>query len=317
MGIFDIIIVQPIFNLLLLIFNFVGDFGVAIIILTIVVRSALYPLVKKQIHQTKVMREIQPELKRIQRQTKGNKAMESQLTMNLYKEKGIKPMSSLLTLIIQLPVFIAVFSVIRGWDNYLANYTYGFLENFMNIPSIIEAHARPYLFGVIDLSQWPIGDDGIQWALVILALIAAGLQFWQTKQTQSAGKTGEKKKFRDLFKEAAEGKELDQAEINEISAQMTSTMMYFFPVMTFMITINLPGAVVLYYAIQSAVAITQQRYLLNKDEKELKEIANEPSRTTAKRVMNAEPAEIVKKNSKRQGGTTVVRRVKVGKKGKK
>lgn len=311
-NIFDWIVVQPIFNLLLFIYNFVGDFGVAIIILTIAIRFALLPLVRKQMRQTKAMREIQPELKRIKKRAKGDKMMESQMMMSLYKEKGIKPMSSLLTLIIQLPIFMAVFFVIRNWDLYLDNLTYVFLNQFGNIPAIIEAHAAPYLFGVIDLSKWPMGEDGLQWPLVIMAVIAAGLQFLQTRQVQPNTKEeGEKKKMRDYFKEAAEGKEVDQSEMTN---QMTRSMMYFFPIMTFVIAMNLPGAVVLYYATQAAVAVAQQHFLLKGDEKELEKIANEPvKRSTIKRVQNARPAEIIKKNSKKQGGTTVVRRVKAGK----
>lgn len=318
MNIFDLIVVQPIFNLLLFIFNFVGDFGVAIIVLTIIIRFALLPLVKKQMRQTKAMREIQPELKSIKRRAKGDRMIESQMTMALYKEKGIKPMSSILTLIIQLPIFMAVFFVIRNWDYYLDNFTYVFMNQFMNIPSIIESHAAPYLFGVIDLSQWPMGESGLQWPLVIMALIAAGLQFLQTRQTQaqtSSNKNGEKKKMSDYFKEAAEGKEVDQ---NEMTAQMTQSMMYFFPIMTFVIAMNLPGAVVLYYATQAAVAVVQQHFLLKDSKKESETpSSNSANKTTAKRLQDAKPAEIIKKNSKKQGGTTVVRRVKAEKKGKK
>lgn len=313
MNVFDLIIVQPIFNLLMLIFNFVGDFGVSIIVLTVVVRFALYPLVKRQMHQTKVMREIQPELKRIKRMAKGDQLLESQMTMSLYKEKGIKPMRSMLTLIIQLPVFIAVFSVIRNWDNFLNNYTYGFLENFMNIPAIIEEHAAPYLFGIIDLSQTPTSNGGIYWPIMILALLAAGLQFLQTRQTQTTTTGAKKKKFREYFKEASEGKDIDQT---EMTAQMTKSMSYFFPIMTFMIMMGLPGAVVLYYATQSGVAVLQQHILLKGDKKELEELANQPTKSMNKRLQNAKPAEIVKKNSKRKGGTTVIRRVKA-RKGKK
>ena len=91
MNIFDRLLTQPIFNLLALIYNFVADFGVAIIIMTILVRLLLWPLVKKQLHQTKLMRAIQPELKQIKKKTKGNRMLESQMMMELYRERGIKP----------------------------------------------------------------------------------------------------------------------------------------------------------------------------------------------------------------------------------
>ena len=68
MSLFDTLIVQPIFNLLVAIYGVIpgGDFGISLIIFTIIVRFLMWPLVKKQLHQTKVMRQIQPELKRQQ-----------------------------------------------------------------------------------------------------------------------------------------------------------------------------------------------------------------------------------------------------------
>ncbi len=93
MDIFNILVVQPIFNALLLIYAFIGDFGLSIILFTILVRLALWPLIKKQLHQTKLMRKVQPDLKKIKARTKGNKQLEAQLMMELYREKGIKPFS--------------------------------------------------------------------------------------------------------------------------------------------------------------------------------------------------------------------------------
>jgi YidC/Oxa1 family membrane protein insertase len=313
MNIFDLIIVQPIFNLLLFIFNFVGDFGVAIIILTIIIRFLLLPLVRKQLRQTKLMRAIQPELKRIKKQAAGDRMVESQMMMALYKEKGIKPMSSLLVLIIQLPIFMAVFFVIRNWAHYLENYTYPFLDHFMNIPNLIANPHTPKLFGLVDLSQMPMHDGGIEWALVILALLAAGFQFFQTRQTTAMNKPdGPKKKLKDYFKDAAAGKEVDQS---EMTANMTKNMMYFFPILTFVIAMNLPGAVVLYYAVQAGVAVVQQHFILKRDETELEAIADEPGKNRAKKAIEAEivtkpKKEVIKKTKAKSGGTTVVRRIK-------
>ncbi|MGH7239377.1 MAG: YidC/Oxa1 family membrane protein insertase, partial [Candidatus Saccharimonadales bacterium] len=84
---FDLIIVQPIFNLLVLIYSLIPghNFGLAIIIFTIIIRLLLWPLVRKQLHQTKVMRELQPKIKEIKARTKGNRQEESRLTTELYK----------------------------------------------------------------------------------------------------------------------------------------------------------------------------------------------------------------------------------------
>ena len=109
----DLIIVRPIVNILFVIFNLVHDFGLAIIIFTVIVKLLMWPLTKKQFNQTKLIRKIQPELTQIKKNCKGNKQLESLQTMDLYKRYNIKPFASILTLIIQLPIFIAIFSAIR------------------------------------------------------------------------------------------------------------------------------------------------------------------------------------------------------------
>ena len=109
----DILVVRPIVNILFIIFNLVGDFGLAIIIFTIIVKLAMLPLTKRQLHQTKLMRNIQPELAQIKKNCNGNRQLESLQTMDLYKRYNVKPFDSVLTLLIQLPIFIAIFSAIR------------------------------------------------------------------------------------------------------------------------------------------------------------------------------------------------------------
>ena len=109
----DILVVRPIVNILFIIFNLVGDFGLAIIIFTIIVKLAMLPLTKRQLHQTKLMRKIQPELAQIKKNCNGNRQLESLQTMDLYKRYNVKPFASVLTLLIQLPIFIAIFSAIR------------------------------------------------------------------------------------------------------------------------------------------------------------------------------------------------------------
>src|SRR5882762_8147392 len=94
---FTTLIVQPIFNLLVLIYAILPghNFGLAIIIFTVIVRLLLWPLVKKQLHQAKAMRELQPEIKRIKQATKGDRQKESAMLMELYKEREISPFGSI------------------------------------------------------------------------------------------------------------------------------------------------------------------------------------------------------------------------------
>ncbi len=113
----DTIIVRPIVNILFVIYDFVGDFGLAIIIFTVLVKLAMWPLVKRQLHQTKLMRKIQPELAEIKKNCKGNRQMESLQMMDLYKRNNIKPFRTVLTTLIQLPIFLALFMAISAMVN--------------------------------------------------------------------------------------------------------------------------------------------------------------------------------------------------------
>src|SRR5688572_1724942 len=108
---FDTLIVQPIFNLLVLIYALIPghNLGLSIILFTIVIRLLLWPLIKKQLHQTKLMRRIQPDLKRIAKETKGDKQRQALLQMELYREKGINPFRSIGIVLLQLPILIGLY----------------------------------------------------------------------------------------------------------------------------------------------------------------------------------------------------------------
>src|SRR5882762_10459144 len=99
---FTTLIVQPLFNLLVLIYALLPghNFGLALVIFTIIIRLLLWPLIKKQLHQAKAMRTLQPEIKRVKQAAKGNRQKESQLLMELYKERGINPFATFPTLIV-------------------------------------------------------------------------------------------------------------------------------------------------------------------------------------------------------------------------
>ena len=110
---FDTLVVHPIFNALMLLYSIIpgGDFGIAIILFTIIVRTLMYPLVRSQLHQTKMMRKMQPELKKIKEAAAGNKQLEATQQMELYKKFGISPFRSILILIVQLLIFIGLYMV--------------------------------------------------------------------------------------------------------------------------------------------------------------------------------------------------------------
>src|SRR5690606_22543527 len=112
---FETLIVQPIFNLLALIYAIMPghDFGLAVIVFTIVIRILLWPLLRKQLHQSRVMRQLQPEIKKIRAKTKGDKQQEAALLMELYKERGVSPFGSIGLLFVQIPILLGLFQGLR------------------------------------------------------------------------------------------------------------------------------------------------------------------------------------------------------------
>ena len=111
-------IFQALFILLVGIENLTGDIGIAIIVMTLVVRAALIPLFRKQIVSMKRTQLLQPELKELQRRYKGDRARFSQAQMELYKERGVNPASGCLPLLLQLPLLLIVYQVIsQGLTN--------------------------------------------------------------------------------------------------------------------------------------------------------------------------------------------------------
>ncbi len=328
----DLIIVRPIVNILFVIYNFVGDFGLAIILFTILVKLLMWPLVKRQLHQTKLMRKIQPELAEIKKNCKGNRQMESLQTMDLYKRYNVKPFRSFLTVLIQLPIFIALYTAIRVMvmpmpnDN-VAIRAYEPVQKLDRISEIIELQNpyidklqhpenipegeenkyefSPKLFGVVDLNasasnllRGQVSPSVI--CVVFFALFAAFLQYWQSRQQLPSGKSEKSKSFRQLLKEAStgDGSEPDQSDINALATRQMSLMM---PLMMLFIMFYLPGALVFYYMLSSAIAVVQQRIVLNKADKDM-EIATD--KTILKELKNAKEAQVIEN---KKTGTRITR----------
>lgn len=297
MNIFEVVVVQPIFNLLILLYSLIpgGDFGVALILFTILIRFALLPLVKRQLHQVSAMRKLQPELNKIKKNTKGNKQLESVQMMELYKKNGVNPFRSIGILLIQLPIFIALYQVIQIFTlhrNQITSLTYGFLQNIGPIKTLIE-HPEQFnekLLGVVDLTAKALGGpNGINMFLVVLAVIAAVTQYLMSKQTMPQQTST--KRIRDIMTEAADGKQADQGEMNAV---VMGKMMKVLPFFMLFVMMSLPGALALYYATSNIVAVIQQHFILKQDVEEMEAIADEAPIVSGKKATAKARAKIAK-----------------------
>jgi len=103
---------KPIFALLLWLFNFFGNFGVAIIGLTVIMRALLFPIAQKQFASMAQMRAVQPKMKAIQERYKDDKQKQQQEVMALYKKEGVNPLSGCLPIFLQIPIFFALYKVL-------------------------------------------------------------------------------------------------------------------------------------------------------------------------------------------------------------
>ncbi len=234
MNIFDALIYQPLFNALIILYQWLGDFGFAVIVLTVLIRLLLYPLAAKAIRVQKITARLQPKMKEIQEKYKTDKEKQALMMMQLWKENKINPMSSFLFLLIQLPILWGLYRVF--WDGFKdgsLSMLYGFVPN----PGFID----PLFFGKIPLSD----------AFPVFAVAAGILQFAQTKMMVPA-----------ILPDKS-GKEKSQSE--RFAAMMQTQSLYVFPVVTVLIFWGLPSALGLYWIVSGIFSVAQQYYILKKN----------------------------------------------------
>lgn len=315
-SIFQTFIVQPIFNLLVFIYAILPghNFGLALIIFTIVVRFLMWPVVRKQLHQTKAMRKLQPELKKIKAATKGDKQKEAQLMMELYKEKGVSAFGPIGTMIVQLVILIGLYSglhkVVKDPQALIDN-SYGFIHN-LSWMKTLAAHPDRFdhtLFGFIDLNRAAWANGKLYFPGLVLVIGSAISQYFQSKQLMPSPEKG--RKLRDILKDAGSGKSADQAEIN---AAVGSTTRIFIPFMIFYFTIGLASALSLYWVVGGLVAYWQQSRALKEDEEEMDDIADAGTVTDGEvlegEVIPPKKPKATKKKAKAGSGSKAKRRKK-------
>ena len=223
---------RPLFNGLILIYNYlpIHDLGLAIILLTVIVRLVLYPLVTKQFRSQKAMSALQPKLQEIKKKYP-NREEQTKKTMELYKEEGVHPASGCLPLLIQLPVLIALYQVFfNGLDPKSLSALYSWVARPESINHIA--------FGFLDLAK----------ANVVLAVAAGIAQFVQTKMMLPK-------------KQASVKKSSDEP---DIASMMNTQSLYVMPIITVVIGLRFPAGLSLYWVITTLLGIYQQ-ILINKE----------------------------------------------------
>ena len=233
-NIFHIFLYQPLFNVLILIYQYLPgkDLGVAIISLTLLIKILLYPLGTKAAVLQKKLNELQPKIKEIQEKYKADRQKQTLEMMAIYKKENVNPFAGLFIALIQVPILIALFWVFWGGikAEKLSN-LYSFVPN----PGVID----PFLFGFLDLSQ----------PSSILAIAAGFGQFIQTKMLTPRHKP-------------KSGQDPQKKGMPDFSQMMQKQMLYVFPFFTIIVLLKLPSAVGLYWLVTSIFSIFQQYFVL-------------------------------------------------------
>lgn len=286
---FNTLIVQPILNLLIFIYALLPghDFGIAILIFTVIVRILLWPLIKKQLWHTKKLRELQPELKKIKIACKGDRQKESRLTMELYKERKVSPFATLGLTLVQFPILIGLYIGLEHLikdPHQLVTATYPFVRNLSWVQHLGNdiSQFHPSFLGIVDLNKAAQIGNG-NWYLpgLVLVLGSAIAQYFQSKQLMPTSSDG--RSLRTILRDASSGKKADQAEMQAATGRFTSVLIPFF---IFFVTLRIASAITLYWFVSGVVAYWQQARVLNKDEEAMEVIANQPS--SKKQVIEGE-----------------------------
>ena len=247
------LLIRPMINSLVLLYAlFFNNFGLSIIVFTILVRTAMVPLTVKQSRQMKAMAVLQPKLKDIQKKHGSDKQRVSQETMRLYKEQGVNPLGCLGPLVIQMPIFFGLFWSLRG-----------------TLPSTPERLADlggqlyswlPLVHGVVPLNGtflWMnLAEYASQDRLPILLPVLVGGSMWlMQKMTPVSSATPQQ-------------------------VQTQRLMLWMMPIMFGVFTLNFEMGLALYWIISNLVGIVIQGFVTGWD----------PLLTLLRRRPAAEPA---------------------------
>jgi YidC/Oxa1 family membrane protein insertase len=263
-------------NIIVFLYSFTQNYGIAIILMTVLIRVILYPLMQKQMVSMREMQKIQPLMKAAQEKYKNDKERLNKELMALHKEHKINPMSGCLPLIIQMPILILLFQVLRKFE-YLdsaGKIAGGFLWIPRQVQIIVEGVPKIVagLAAPEQLIQLPgSGIFGIQY-LGILPFLVAGSMYLQQKMTSPIG--------------AVAGKDGG-------SAQQTQKMMtIMMPLMIGFMSFSLPSGLTLYWLTSTLLGIGQQ-YLTNKKMPTIDEMPKEVISDKKEKLPDKKPEEPV------------------------
>lgn len=233
---FQEIFYRPLLNLLIWLYNVLpgGDFGVAIIVLTLLTKLIFYPLGAKSIKAQKVLGELAPQIKEIQEKYKKDRKKQAEATMAFYKQNNISPFAGLAPLFVQLPILFALFRIITNVFN---DGALNALYPFIRTPDVINKIA----LGFLDLTA---ANN------IVLGIVAGALTFWQIKMVQPVKAPAQK----------TEGKP-------DFQRVLQKQMLFMMPLMTAFFATKFAAGLALYWIFTTIGTIVQQYLVQNQKPK--------------------------------------------------
>jgi YidC/Oxa1 family membrane protein insertase len=230
-SIFETLFYQPILNLLVFLYNSFGDLGIAIILLTLIVKLVLWPLSRKAIKSQKALQDLQPKINELKAKHKKDKQAMSVALMALYKENKVNPFSSCFPLLIQLPFFFAIFRVFRD----------GFAQDHLDL-------LYPFISNPETINTISLGFFNLEEVSYVLAVLAGLAQFWQARMMSSRKPEVKTEGSKD----------------ENMLAIMNKQMLYVMPFVTVLIGAYFPAGLTLYWFLTTLFTALQQKVMFKK-----------------------------------------------------
>lgn len=227
-AIWDLIILQPIINVLITISHFLwGNFGLSVIILTVVINILMYPLTVKQMRATKATQDLQPKLAELKKKHGSNSQALAQEQMKLYKESGLSPAGCLLPMLLQMPIWIALYqSIIRVMA--------------VNPESFVNLSRYLYSSWSVVYQALPLNNNFLWMDLaapdMLLAVLVGGLMWVQQKMAPT------------------------QVNPDPQQKAQTQTMQVMMPLMFTFLALSFPSGLALYWAVSNLIRIVMQYF---------------------------------------------------------
>ncbi len=225
---------KPLYNVIIFFYDIAWhDFGIAIILTTVLLKIVLIPLTNKQIESQKKLQEVQPKIKALQAKYKDNKERQTKEIMNFYKENKVNPFGGCLPLIIQMFFFFAIYRIIFNTSGS------GFMVNGSDMYSFLShPESINHLFlNFLDLTA----------PSIVLAVMTAVAQYVQLKM---------------MIKNQPKQEENTSGE-PDIASIMNKQMVVIMPAMILIFGVTLASALILYWFVSTLFMIGQQQYILN------------------------------------------------------